>query len=260
MSRELENRQEEQELELERRHLIQKERQQQIEEERFDRASRKTRRTRAIMERKTEAELLATQKKRKICSVNHNEITKIKNNPLRWHVLHTSIHGKPISAEEKFGYLLGMVSHKVREKIANLKPGEVGYKVAWERLKVEYGQTKQVVSAHLDEIVNLPVIKGSNYTRIQEFYEALSSNYDALQTLGEATLLKGFVLSTINKLPQVKPDLVRTDDAWESLACVPVHYARVPPLCMDCAISSNFPSNEMQENRDNLLLVTCLLW
>ena len=157
----------------------------------------------------------------------------------------TQVHGKPISAEEKFVYLLEMVSHKVREKIANLKPGEVGYKVAWERLKVEYGQTKQVVSAHLDEIVNLPVIKGSNYTRIQEFYEALSSNYDALQTLGEATLLKGFVLSTINKLPQVKPDLVRTDDAWESLACVPVHYARVPPLCMDCAIVSNFPSDEI---------------
>ena len=91
----------------------------------------------------------------------------------------TQVHGKPISAEEKFVYLLEMVSHKVREKIANLKPGEVGYKVARERLKVEYGQTKQVVSAHLDEIVNLPVIKGSNYTRIQEFYEALSSNHNA---------------------------------------------------------------------------------
>ena len=29
-----------------------------------------------------------------------------------------------------------------------------------------------------------------------------------------------------------------------SLACVPVHYARVPPLCMDCAISSKFPSEK----------------
>ena len=43
------------------------------------------------------------------------------------------------------------------------------------------------------------------------------------------------------------------------LACVPVHYARVPPLCMDCAISSNFPSDEIHWNGDNLLLVTCLL-
>ena len=28
-------------------------------------------------------------------------------------------------------------------------------------------------------------------------------------------MLKGFVLTTLNKLPQVKPDLVRTDDDWE---------------------------------------------
>lgn len=28
-------------------------------------------------------------------------------------------------------------------------------------------------------------------------------------------MLKGFVLTTLNKLPQVKPDLVRTDDPWE---------------------------------------------
>ena len=28
-------------------------------------------------------------------------------------------------------------------------------------------------------------------------------------------MLKGFVLSTLNKLPQVRPDLVRTNEGWE---------------------------------------------
>ena len=28
------------------------------------------------------------------------------------------------------------------------------------------------------------------------------------------------------------------------IAFIPVHYARVPPLCMDCAIVSNFPSEK----------------
>ena len=28
-------------------------------------------------------------------------------------------------------------------------------------------------------------------------------------------MLKGLVVSTLNKLPQVKPDLVRIDDNWE---------------------------------------------
>jgi hypothetical protein len=92
----------------------------------------------------------------------------------------------------------------------------VCYKTAWDKLKKEYGQTKLVVNAHVDEIVNLAVVKGHNCMKIQEFYEALSRNYGALLTLGEADMLEGFVMTTVNKLPQVKPDLVRTDDNWEN--------------------------------------------
>ena len=54
------------------------------------------------------------------------------------------------------------------------------------------------------------------FEKVREFYEALSRNYDALLTLGEAEMLKGFVMTTVNKLTQVKPDLVRTDDNWEN--------------------------------------------
>jgi hypothetical protein len=56
-----------------------------------------------------------------------------------------------------------------------------------------------VVNAHVDEIVNLAVVKGHNYMKIREFYEALSRNYGALLTLGEAEMLKGFVMTTVNK-------------------------------------------------------------
>ena len=127
----------------------------------------------------------------------------------------TQVHSRPISDEEKFGYLLQMVVPKVREQISNLKPGPLGYKTAWERLQKEYGQTKLVVNAHMDEIINLTPVKGNSYDKVRDFYERLSKNYDALQTLGEADMLKGFVMTTIRKLPQVKPDLVRVDDNWE---------------------------------------------
>ena len=39
------------------------------------------------------------------------------------------------------------------------------------------------MNAHMEEIINLFPVKGSNYFRVQEFYEKLSKNYDALQTL-----------------------------------------------------------------------------
>lgn len=77
-------------------------------------------------------------------------------------------------------------------------------------------KNKLVVTAHVQEIVNLSSVKGTHFLRIQEFYENLSNNYDALVTMGEAGMLRGFVISTLNKLPHVKPDLVRTDDNWEN--------------------------------------------
>ena len=63
--------------------------------------------------------------------------------------------------------------------------------------------------------MNLPIVKGSNYLKVQEFYETVSPNHDALLTLEEADILRGFVMSTLNKLPHVRPDIVRTDDNWE---------------------------------------------
>jgi hypothetical protein len=48
-----------------------------------------------------------------------------------------------------------------------------------------------------------------------DFYESLSKSFDALQTLGEGSMLKGLVLPTLNKLRNIKADLVRTDEEWE---------------------------------------------
>ncbi|KAL9976624.1 hypothetical protein ACROYT_G013946 [Oculina patagonica] len=103
----------------------------------------------------------------------------------------TQVDAKSISDEEKFGYLIESVGPKVRDRIANLKPGSMGYRTAWERLKKEFGQTKVVINTHIDEIINLPLVKGTNYFKIQEFYERLSNNYDALQHLKELRNYKG---------------------------------------------------------------------
>ena len=38
------------------------------------------------------------------------------------------------------------VNPNLQAKIANLKPGEIGYKIAWERVKSECGQNKLKVN------------------------------------------------------------------------------------------------------------------
>ena len=168
---------------------------------------------REMWEEKFKAELKMTEKKielertakASLAKLPQLKITPFKGTATDWvrfeNMFLTQIDSRPISDEEKFGYLLESVGPKVRDRIANLKPGTVGYKTAWERLKKEYGQTKVVVNAHMDEVINLTPVRGSNYSKVQEFYEKLSKNFDALLTL--------------DKLPQVKPDLVRVDENWE---------------------------------------------
>ena len=176
---------------------------------------------------KFEAELCLAEKKLEMetaAKANHAKLPKSRITPFKgtssdWvrfeNMFITQVHSRPVSDKEKFGYLLEMVIPKVRERISNLKPRTLGYKTAWERLQKEYGQTKLVVNAHIDEIINLTPVKGNSYNKVRDFYERLSKNFDAFQTLREEDMLRGFVMTTLKKLPQVKPDLARVDDNWE---------------------------------------------
>ena len=57
----------------------------------------------------------------------------------------------------------------------------------------------------MSQIINLPLTKGTSVKKFQEFYGKLTRSYDALETLGESEMLKGFVLTTLNKLPHINP-------------------------------------------------------
>ena len=180
-----------------------------------------------LWEERMEAELKLIEKKiqmEKEAKTTTSKLPKLKISPfngtsadwIRFENMFTSqVDSKSISEAEKFGYLLELVSPKVKDRLSNLKPSPEGYKTAWERLKLEYGHNKLVTAAHVEEIIKLQTVKGKNFEKVCEFYEILCKNYDALQTLGEEALLKGLVVSTLNKLPQVKPDLVRVDNNWE---------------------------------------------
>ena len=126
----------------------------------------------------------------------------------------SQVSDNDFSDEEKFTLLLELVTPKIRIQIGNLKPGTLGYNTAWQRLKREYGETKDVINSHMRQIINSPLTKGTSMEKVQELYDKLTESYDALETLGESEMRKRFVLTTLNKLPHIKPDIVRTDDSW----------------------------------------------
>ena len=86
------------------------------------------------------------------------QITQFNGTTVDWvrseNMFITQVDKKQISDEVKLGYLLEMVCPQVRTRIANLKPGNLGYKTAWEKLCRECGQTQMVVNAHVSEIIN----------------------------------------------------------------------------------------------------------
>ena len=181
----------------------------------------------SLLEEKMKAELELIEKKMKIDRAQNEQaklpkltITPFNGTAMDWvrfeNMFLSQVDSKKVADEVKFGYLLEMVCPKVRDKISNLKPSTVGYKTAWERLSQEYGQTQMVANAYVSEIINLPTVKGTNYDRVSEFYEKLNKCHDALQTLQKKDTISGLVMTTINKIPHVRPDIVRTDDSWES--------------------------------------------
>ena len=44
----------------------------------------------------------------------------------------------------------------------------------------------------------------------------MSRKYDALLAMGGADMLRGFVVSTLNKIPKVTPYFVETDKKWKN--------------------------------------------
>ena len=63
--------------------------------------------------------------------------------------------------------------------------------------------------------MGLSVITETKPTRINEFYEKLVTNIQALESTGKKKGIRGYVRLTLDKLPSIRSDLVREDDNWQ---------------------------------------------
>ena len=120
-----------------------------------------------------------------------------------------------MAAVTKFAYLKDLLEPKVRAGIDGLPFSSEGYERAKNILRNKYGKTSEIVNAYVQNIMGLPVISGANPARIHQFYEVLSFNVKALETLGKLKEVNGYVRMSINKLPGIRGDLVRTDENWQ---------------------------------------------
>ena len=132
-----------------------------------------------------------------------------------WKQFETEIDKAAITQVAKFSYLKELLIPKIRSVVDGLPYNTEGYERAKAILKAKYGRPSEVANAHMQCIIALPTIQGSQPPRIHEFYEKLSSNIQALDTTGKLREINGYVRVTLDKLPGIIADLVRLDDDWQ---------------------------------------------
>ena len=128
---------------------------------------------------------------------------------------HVQVDNQPVSKTVKFGYLLQLVNGPCRNLIGNIPNTDEGYDRAMELLRKEFGQEQAVIASHTKEIIEMGVVLGTKYSRVKDFYDTLAVNYEALRAMGAHRKVEGLVISSLEKLPHVKPDITRNDENWE---------------------------------------------
>ena len=101
----------------------------------------------------------------------------------------------------KFTYL-----DRVRKTIEALPHSPEGYKRAKAILKKRFGKESGIFKAYLKEIIDVPHTSSGNPKKILEFFEKLSYNVQALESLNQLDDVNGMVSLTLEKLPMIRGD------------------------------------------------------
>ncbi|CAB3983668.1 Pol poly [Paramuricea clavata] len=115
----------------------------------------------------------------------------------------------------KFTYLCELLDPNIKHVIDSLPFTTKGYNRAKSILKDRYGKESEIIKSYVKDIMDLPYIHGANPKKIRDFSERLNHCMQALQTMNRLSQVNGNVAMTLDKLPGIRGDLVRTDPDWE---------------------------------------------
>ena len=90
-----------------------------------------------------------------------------------------------------------------------------GYTSIKNILTLRYGKIIEFVNAHVQATMTFPIVHDSNPICIYEIYEKLLTHVQSLETVRKLNTIKVYVRNTLDKLPQIRSDLVRLDDEWQ---------------------------------------------
>ena len=123
-----------------------------------------------------------------------------------WDSFKSAIHENPaLSDIDKFNYLRSLLERSARESIAGLTLTAPNYKEAVSILEKRFGNTQQIISRHMDLLLNLEPVSAAHQLRnLRRLYDSVETHVRSLKSLGVDSKTYGTLLASVllNKLPQ----------------------------------------------------------
>ena len=122
-----------------------------------------------------------------------------------WDSYESAVHnGDDLSDIDKFNYLRSLLERTAYEAISGLTLTSANYHEAIAILKKRFGNKQQIISKHMDVLLNVePVTSQYNLSGLRHMYDLMESHIRSLKSLGVASESYGSLLSPVllNKLP-----------------------------------------------------------
>ena len=149
-------------------------------------------------------------------------VTKLQGTHLDWlqfwSQFETEVDKATITQVANFSYPKELLVPKVRSAVDGLPYNTEGYERAKAILTAKYRKPSEVANAHIQSIIALPTVQGSQPARVHDFYEKLATNVQVLDTMRKIKEINGYVRVTLDKLPGIRADLLCLDDNWHDWA------------------------------------------
>ena len=133
-----------------------------------------------------------------------------------WGQFNESIEKSGLASIAKFSYLKELLGDNVKREVDSLPFTPEGYNRAKAILTEKYGKESEIVKAYVKEILSLTHISSADPKRIAEFSDKLTYCVRSLESLKKLDEVKGLTTMTLDKLPAIRGDLVRSDNEWEN--------------------------------------------
>ena len=140
---------------------------------------------------------------------------------LFWDSYNSAIHNNPdISAIDKFNYLRVLLEGPAAQAIQGLALSVANYETTVEILQRCLGKTQQIISAHMDDLLKLPVCTEDKSNQLRLIYNQVFAKVRGLESLGiNATQYGSFLIPVIMSklLAEVRLQIARMSvkDVWK---------------------------------------------